>query len=267
MLNENMEVVVLGSGASSPHPRRASAGYWLETAAGSIMLDLSGSAMQRAAQENLDWANLDVIWISHFHLDHVGGLAPFLFGTKYAFETQERIKPLRIFGAVGLRKLLENFDLAGGYKIFAQPFPLEIIEVEPNAKFDVLPGVTAQTLSTPHTAESMAIRIEDVDESSLVYTSDTGFDPQIGEFASGVDLFLLEGSFVEQSPVESHLAAPQSVELIKIACPQQAMLTHLYAEWDFIDFQKHLAKYEPPCEVLQAEDGLRIRISTQNRLP
>jgi len=29
------------------------------------------------AQERVDWPNLDVIWISHLHLDHCGGLASF----------------------------------------------------------------------------------------------------------------------------------------------------------------------------------------------
>ena len=94
-----MQFVVLGSGTSVPHPKRSSSGYWLETENGSLMLDFSASAIHRLAQEKLDWANLDAIWISHFHLDHIGGLAPFLFGTKYAPETQERKKPLRIFGA------------------------------------------------------------------------------------------------------------------------------------------------------------------------
>jgi ribonuclease BN (tRNA processing enzyme) len=254
-----MNLVVLGSGASSFHSRRASSGYWLETAAGAVMLDMSAAAVHRAAQENLDWANLDAIWISHFHLDHVGGVAPFLFGTKYAFETQNRTKPLRIFGAKGLRKLLETFNSAGDYKIFAQPFPLEIVEIEAGASFEILPNVKAETFSTPHTAESMAIKIVS-GATSLVYTADTGFDEKIGEFAGGVDLFLLEGSFVERSPVESHLAAPQCVELIKIARPKRAMLTHFYAEWDAVDFQPHVAKYASPCEVLEAQDGLRLTI-------
>ena len=35
------------------------------------MLDFSASAIHRIAQENLDWANLDAIWISHFHLDQI----------------------------------------------------------------------------------------------------------------------------------------------------------------------------------------------------
>ncbi len=108
-----MKFIILGSGTSVPHPKRSSSGYWLETENGTILLDCSASAIHRMAQENLDWANLDAIWISHFHLDHVGGLAPFLFGTKYAPETQEREKPLKIFGAKGLKKLIKAFDKVG----------------------------------------------------------------------------------------------------------------------------------------------------------
>ncbi|MGI8670465.1 MAG: MBL fold metallo-hydrolase, partial [Aridibacter sp.] len=79
-----MKFIVIGAGTSVPHPKRSSSGYWVETEKGRLMLDFSASAIHRIAQENLDWTNLDAIWISHFHLDHMGGLAPFLFGTKYA---------------------------------------------------------------------------------------------------------------------------------------------------------------------------------------
>src|SRR5215207_2851629 len=98
MINDKcMKFTVLGSGSAVPHAERSSSAYWLETDSGTLLLDCSASAIHRMAQENLDWANLDAIWISHFHLDHVGGLAPFLFGTKYAPQTQERMKPLKIF--------------------------------------------------------------------------------------------------------------------------------------------------------------------------
>ena len=74
------------------------------------------------AQEKLDWVNLDAIWISHFHLDHCGGLAPLLFGTKHAPDTQSRTKPLRIFGAKGLRELLEAFNNANNYDLLISRF-------------------------------------------------------------------------------------------------------------------------------------------------
>ena len=98
-----MKLVVLGSGTSVPHAQRASTSHWLETENGSLLLDLSAAAIHRIAQENLDWVGLDAIWISHFHLDHVGGLAPLLFGTKHAPQTQSRRKPLTVFGGRGLK--------------------------------------------------------------------------------------------------------------------------------------------------------------------
>src|SRR3712207_2127852 len=110
-----MQITVLGSGTSVPHPRRASSAHWLEAAGGSVLMDVSAAAVHRMAQEGLDWVNLDAIWVSHFHLDHVGGLAPFLFGTKWAPQTQARRKPLTIFGGYGLKKLLRAFDEAYDY--------------------------------------------------------------------------------------------------------------------------------------------------------
>src|SRR5919199_2601888 len=117
-----MQLVVLGSGTSVPPPARASAAHWLQTAGGSLLLDCSAAAIHRMGQEGLDWASLDAIWISHFHLDHVGGLAPFLFGTKYAPQTQGRRKPLAIYGPRGLEKLFQAFDRANDYGLTKQPF-------------------------------------------------------------------------------------------------------------------------------------------------
>src|SRR5438309_12031375 len=121
-----MKLIVLGSGTSVPHPRRTSAAYWLETDTGQLLLDMSADAVHRMAQEKLDWVNLDAIWISHFHLDHVGGLAPLLFGTKHAPQTQSRRQPLTIFGGRGLKKLFQAFDEAYNYRLLRQPFPVEI---------------------------------------------------------------------------------------------------------------------------------------------
>src|SRR5918993_2174380 len=101
-----MKLTILGSGTSVPHPERASPAHWLETLNGTILLDISADASHRMAEEALDWTNLDAIWISHFHLDHMGGLAPFLFGVKWAPQTQSRTKPLRIYGPLGFSKIL-----------------------------------------------------------------------------------------------------------------------------------------------------------------
>lgn len=256
----NMKLIVLGSGSAVPHAARSSSAYWLETSKGSILLDFAASAVHRMAQENLDWTNLDSIWLSHFHLDHCGGLVPFLFGTRNAPEMQSRTKPLRIFGAKGLKNLIESFDEANNYKLFKQPFPLEIREVEAGGEFEILPGVRAVTLKTPHTDDSLAIHIRDETAETIVYSSDTGFTKTLGAFARNADLFVLESSFVKDKSVEKHLELEEAMFLIRYAEPKRAMLTHFYAEWDAVDFRAEVEKFKPSCAVIQARDGLKVEI-------
>ena len=254
-----MKLVVLGSGTSVPHPARSSAAHWLETAGGTLLLDISAAAVHRMAQEKLDWVNLDAVWVSHFHLDHLGGLFPFLFGTKHAPDTQGRRKPLRIYGPRGLRKLFDAFDTAGGYNLLKQPFPVEIREVAPRASFDILPSLRAETFSTPHTSESLAVKLMDGDNISLVFTSDTGYTDALASFARGVSLFLMECSFFRDKPIELHLELSEAMRLAERSGASRVMLSHLYPEWDGLDLVAE-AKKLWGGETIEARDGLRLEI-------
>jgi ribonuclease BN (tRNA processing enzyme) len=255
-----MRLTVLGSGTAVPHPRRASSAHWLETARGSILLDAPASVVHRLAEEKLDWAGVAAIWISHFHLDHVGGLAPLLFGTKHAPQTRERRKPLTVFGPHGLERLFQAFDQANDYNLTKQPFPLEFREVAPREQLEILPGVRAETFSTPHTAESLALRLMDESGATLVYTSDTGYTEALASFATGADLFLMECSFPSEKPVDTHLELKDAMRLAEMAGARRVMLSHLYPEWDDIDLPAE-AKKLWPGETLEATDGLRVEVS------
>jgi ribonuclease BN (tRNA processing enzyme) len=255
-----LRLIVLGSGTSVPHPRRSSSAHWLEAEGGTLLLDISGPALHRMAQESLDWAGLDAIWVSHFHLDHVGGLAPFLFGTKHAPQTRERRKPLMIYGPRGTLKLLRRFDEAGDYKLFEQPFPLEIREVSPRARFEVFKGLRAETFSTPHTSESLAVRLTDADGTALVYTSDTGFTEALAGFARAADLFLMECSFFRSKPVETHLELAEAMKLARLSEARRVMLAHLYPEWDGVDIPAEAKKFWGG-QVIEARDGLRLDVT------
>lgn len=255
-----MKLVVLGSGTSVPHPRRSSSAYWVEAGGRTLLLDPSAASVHRMPQEGCDWAELDAVWVSHFHLDHVGGLAPFLFGTKYAPQTQKRTKPLHVYGGYGLRKLLEKFDGAYDYGLFKQPFPLEVREVSPRAEFDIFDGLRAETFSTPHTRESLAVRLTETGGgASLVYTSDTGYTEALGRFARGADLFLMECSFFRSKPVETHLELADAMRLAQLSGARRVVLAHLYPEWDGVDIAAE-AKRLWDGETIAAEDGLRLEI-------
>jgi len=255
-----MKLTVLGSGSTVPHPRRTSSAYWLETSGGNLLLDCSATGASRMAACSVDWPNLDAIWVSHFHMDHCGGLGPLLAGFKHAPQVKVRTKPLRVFGPAGLRELIDRLSDVSNYRLLEQSFPVEIIKIEELEKFNILPGVEAVAMKTLHTDESHAIHIRDW-RTTLVYSADTGFDKRISAFARNVDLLILECTFIKNKPVEKHLELAEAVYLIRQAKPKRAMLTHFYPEWDNVNFNEEIANQSPACEVIEAVDGLKLVIS------
>jgi len=256
-----MQLVVLGSGTSVPHPARTASGYWLETGndGSKLLLDAGSDTPHRLAQEELDWPNLDAIWISHHHWDHLAGLPPLLFGMKWAPQTMNRTKPLRIFGGPGLRQVLDGINTANSFQLCGQRFPVEIKEVEPGEEFQCVPGLSAQTMATPHTRGSLAIRLTGTDDKSLVYTSDTGFSEDLMSFSRGASVLLMECSFRIDKPVMTHLNLSEAIRIAADAAPDTLVLTHLYPEWDEVDLVAE-ARSLWPGKTIRATDGLRLII-------
>src|SRR5207248_8678664 len=85
----------------------------------------------------------------------------------------------------------------------------------PRAEFEVFEGLAAQTFLTPHTSESLAVRLTDADGASLVYTSDTGYTEALAGFARSADLFLMECSFFRSKPVKTHLELEDAMKLAR----------------------------------------------------
>ena len=253
-----MKLVVLGSGTSVPHAKRASASYWLETTAGtSILMDAGADAPHRMAEEELDWPNLDVVWISHYHWDHFAGLLAFLFGMKWAPQTEARTAKLRILGPKGLRQMLERINETNSFKLFDQRFPVEISEVDANDKIEVAPNVSARAMATPHTKESLALRLTDADGKTIVYTSDTGFVEELVPFCSAAHLLLLECSFRKNKPLETHLELADAMKIAAACDPEILVLTHLYPEWDQFNLAAEAGRLWQG-ETIEATDGLRL---------
>jgi len=256
-----MQLVVLGSGTSVFHPHRAAAGFWLQTENGSMLLDCGADTPHRMAKENLDWLNLDAIWISHLHLDHCGGLAPFLFGMKHVPGIESRSKALKISGCEGVEKLLRSIDESHNYKLMRQRFPIEIQEFSAGQRksFELLPDLKAETFPTPHRRESLAIRLTNSSRKTVVYTSDTGFSEELAQFCRGADLLILECSFYRDKAVATHLELAEAMRIAQIAEPRTLLLTHLYPEWDAVDLEAEASKLWSG-QTIAARDGLRLEI-------
>src|SRR5207237_2892987 len=138
--------------------------------------------------------------------------------------------------------------------------PIELREVlADDGDFEILPGLQAQTFSTPHTPESLAIRLTDNNRASVAYTSDTSYSEELAAFAREVDLLILECSFWRNKPTAKHLELVDAMRIARLAEPRTVLLTHLYPEWDGVDLESK-AKELWPGMTIEACDGLRLEI-------
>lgn len=224
-----------------------------------MLLDAGGDAPHRMAQEEIDWWNVDIIWISHYHWDHFAGLLALLFGMKWAPQTQNRTAKLTILGAIGLRQTLERINDVNSFKLFDQRFPVEILEIASEHEIQLTGHVSARAMPTPHTRESMALRLTDVDGKTLVYTSDTGFTDELIPFCSRANLLLLECSFRHNKQLETHLELTDAMKIAVGSGPDKLVLTHLYPEWDQFNVADE-ANHLWPGETIEATDGLTLII-------
>jgi ribonuclease BN (tRNA processing enzyme) len=121
-------------------------------------------------------------------------------------------------------------------------------------------GTTLSAQKVPHTDESVAYSVERSGR-RLVYSGDTGFDPELADWAAGCDVFLCECSLPAAMAIPSHLTPEQCAELAERARPGRLALTHLYPPVDRVDVRGIVAaRWAGPVTV--AHDGWTIDIET-----
>ena len=129
--------------------------------------------------------------------------------------------PLTVVGPPGTRALVDRLAAAFGAWVGEPRFPMQVLELPPGEALALGDRVTLAARAVPHTPESVAYSIER-DRHRVVYTGDTGWDPALGEWATGCDVLLCECSLPQ------HLTPEQCGALAAIARPRLLALTHLY---------------------------------------
>lgn len=223
----SLDVTVLGAGTLLPDDRRRSPGHLLEGERARILLDCGSGTLHGLEREGRDWYGITHVALSHFHTDHTGDLAPLLWAWKHGGGEAEA--PLRtLLGPPGLRRIVEALSVAFGDHVLEPGGPLEVVELEREDLWeDPRSGMVLRTHPTPHTAESVAFRIE-LEGAAVGYTGDTGPSPGLGVFLHGVDLLISECALPDTEATENHLTPRSAGDLAAAANPRVLVLTHFY---------------------------------------
>jgi ribonuclease Z len=118
----DLSVVFLGTGGSVPSARRSTASVLVARGGERLLFDC-GEGTQRQMQRSLGLVQVDEIYLTHFHADHILGLP----GLLKTFDLTDREKPLVIHGPKGLRDLFDVLSPMVG----RLGFDFELVELVP----------------------------------------------------------------------------------------------------------------------------------------
>lgn len=118
----DLSVFFAGTAGSVPAARRGLPALLLRRGGHRVLFDC-GEGTQRQLLRSVGLADLDDVFITHFHVDHWLGLP----GMLKTFDLRDRDRPLTVHGPPGLRELLSSARITFG----RLRFELRIVELEP----------------------------------------------------------------------------------------------------------------------------------------
>ncbi len=222
--------------------------------------------MRRLLEHGVSIFDITHIFFSHFHPDHTGELATFLFANKYPDETR-RQKPLTIAGGIGFRSFFNRLETVYGDWIRLQPQLFNILELYPTGNNRLnIQDIALSFASVEHRPESLAYRLDFPDGISVVYSGDTDFSEKLIGLAEQAGVLICESALPDERKAPGHLTPSLAGELARRARVHMLVLTHFYPECEKVDIASQCRKTYNGLLFL-AEDLWQIPLTLLNRHP
>jgi ribonuclease BN (tRNA processing enzyme) len=225
---------------------------------------------------------LDLIFITHMHSDHVLELGPLI----HTAWTTGLSTPVKVFGPADLMEYWDGFLDSMRYDIDlriedeGRPDLRGLVEIHLIQEGDLPLGdekvsVKALRVDHPPVVDCFALRFE-VDGWSVVFSADTAYFPPLADFAKDCDLLVHEamlargvdriveitgnGERLREHLLASHTMAPDAAKIAAAASARRLVLNHLIPA-DLPGFEKQEwleATKGFPGETIVSHDGLAI---------
>ncbi|MBF0416363.1 MAG: ribonuclease Z [Magnetococcales bacterium] len=221
-----MKGIVLGSGTGIPSLSRNSAGYYLEAGGLNLLIDCGPGTLRRLMETRKGITNLDAVFITHTHPDHVGDLTSLLHGLRIA--ATGRRKKLTVYGPPGFNDYFANIVLT--QIRLPDAFAVESLEMTADMGSPVMLGsLVVRSFATEHVKHlsSVAYRFEE-EERSIVFSGDCDYSPKLVEGCRHADLLILDCCTLDADRYPGHLSAVQAGLVAALAEVKHLMPTHFY---------------------------------------
>jgi ribonuclease BN (tRNA processing enzyme) len=253
------EITILGSGTCVPSLKRAPCSFLMKTGGQRLLFDCGPGIMRRLLEAGGSIFDVSHIFLSHFHPDHVGEFASFLFALKYP-EPSSQKQLLTVVAGQGIHSFLERMTAVYGKWIVLPPDRFRVIELsteKPDShQFEQF---TVFSIPVVHRPESLAYRILDRRQKALVYSGDTDECKNLVDISLDADLMICESAFPDDEKIKGHLTPSIAGKIAQKANVKRLMLTHFYPACDNVDIENQCRRTYNGSIVL-AEDLLRLTL-------
>ena len=218
---QGIDVTLLGTGDPVPRVDRFGPAILVEAGEYQLLFDAGRGVTQRLRQLEISLSDIDVVFITHFHSDHLSGLPDLWLTGWLPPPFGRRSQPMRVIGPDGLSEILtglrQAFDPDIQIRLVDEQLPPRGIEFdireysEDGIVFDE-EGVTVTAFAVDHgqyIKPSYGYRV-DYAERSVVLSGDTRFDENLIEAAQGTDIVIHEVAAAR----EEMLAFDERIQLI-----------------------------------------------------
>lgn len=242
-------LTVLGAGTVTPLPDYGCAGYILHWGSGEgerpILIDCGSGTLDRLSEQGTAVEEIELMLISHFHVDHVSDLAAILLSRWIRNLPRGReAHRMTIVGPKGLGTYVAA--IAQLNQPWFSDYRFELIELEAGgytapagSPFD---GLELRTELTGHTENSICYRISDREGRCLFYSGDTDYNEALLPLAREADLGIVECSMPDDKKLDGHLTPRLAGRLAERARIRRVVLTHFYEEVLSIDIEHEVAR-------------------------
>lgn len=219
-----LRLTVLGNSTAVPHPESAAAGYLVEWADTSVLLD-AGQGVIRSLQDRLDPHKLAAVVIGHMHADHSLDLV----GLRYLYPWGERAAdPLPVHLPPGGRERLDALARGISERVGFFDDAYAIDEYDPDEPLVIGP-LTIRFNRGRHYVPAWGLTVEGPDGARLAYTGDTGPSDSVVDFSTDADLLLIEAALrlpAHDDLERGHLTAEEAIDMATRTRARSALLVH-----------------------------------------
>lgn len=202
-MSERFDVVFLGTGSPLGNPDRCGAGQVLVAGDAHVLVDMGWGAARRLTPSGIRPNIIDTALFTHMHTDHMTDVPDFLFLRWTAGATT----PLRVYGPVGTREVMDGFMQAlrldigfrlahHGDKLHPDGIKLEVTELpatpDPRAFLEIA-GMTLESFEVDHFPVVPAFGYRATyDGRTVVLSGDTSLCDTLARASRGVDMLVCE---------------------------------------------------------------------------